>query len=448
MRHLITQKPIINSLYFLVTTIGIATPLSIKAQQPTAVVPLRIKTEQARAIKNVAISVFGDDTTAILTGATNTDGLLNLDLPVEQDFRIKAVKNDEQYVGVTTYDIAVIIRHIQDIEAIPTPYAMIAADVDESGEIDGADIVHIRDFILKRKPSLPIRTWRFVDKSYVFKKPSNPLLEDFPEYIDLAKVSKESKADFVAIKVGDVTAGFSTRPWFDSEADDAISERSNKTLPIQIEDIQLEAGKTYKIALTAKDFKAIAYQCALKCDANYATILGLEAADLKNMNEEHYAIMDNAVRISWDGTPTNNTSKLFYVNIFAEKNARLSDILTFDSQQLRAAAFNADGNPMTLRLDFIKNKVNDADVFTLFQNYPNPIVATTAIGFNLPTESSVRLTVFDNSGRIVKTIDQPFPKGYNEIKLDRADLKADGIVHYRLETPQYSATKTMLMVGQ
>jgi hypothetical protein len=439
MRHLITQKPIINSLYFLVTTIGLTTPLSIKAQQPTATVPLRIKTEQARAIKNVAISVFGDDTTALITGATNADGLLNLDLPLEQDFRIKAVKNDEPYVGVTTYDIAVIIRHIQDIEAIPTPYAMIAADVDESGEIDGADIVHIRDFILKRKPSLPVRTWRFVDKSYVFKKPNNPFLEDFPEYIDVAKVSKESKADFVAIKVGDVTAGFSTRAWFSSEANDIISDRSDSIL---------EAGQTYKIALTANNFNAIAYQCALTCDAKYATLLGLEAADLKNMTEEHYALEDNAVRISWDGKPTNSTSKLFYLTILAEKNARLSDILTFDSQQLRAAAFNADGNPMTLRLDFIKNKVNDADVFTLFQNYPNPVAATTTIGFNLPTESPVRLTVFDNSGRVVKTIDQPFPKGYNEIKLNRADLKADGLTHYRLETPQYSASKAMLIVGQ
>ncbi len=448
MRHLITQKPIINSLYFLVTTIGITTPLSIKAQQSTVTVPLRIKTEQARAIKNVAISVFGDDTTAMLTGATNAEGFLNLDLPVEQDFRIKAVKNDEPYVGVTTYDIAVIIRHIQDIEAIPTPYAMIAADVDESGEIDGADIVHIRDFILKRKPSLPVRTWRFVDKSYVFIKPSNPFLEEFPEYIDLAKVSKESKGDFVAIKVGDVTAGFSTRAWFNSEADDAINERSDKTLPIQIEDITLEAGKTYKIALTANDFRAIAYQCALKCDANYATILGLEAADLKNMSEEHYVLMGNAVRISWDGMPTNILSKLFYLSIFAEKNARLSDILTFDSQQLRAAAFHADGNLRDLRLDFIKNKIMDADASTLFQNYPNPVSATTTIGFNLPTESPVRLTFFDNAGRVIKAIDQLFPKGYNEIKLDRADLKADGLIHYRLETPQYSDTKRMLIVGQ
>ena len=55
---------------------------------------------------------------------------------------------------------------------------------------------------------------------------------------------------------------------------------------------------------------------------------------------------------------------------------------------------------------------------------------------------TARLTVWDASGKILKTIEGPFEKGYNEIQLGQ--LTVSGILYYQLETPTHVAIRKMV----
>jgi hypothetical protein len=83
--------------------------------------------------------------------------------------------------------------------------------------------------------------------------------------------------------------------------------------------------------------------------------------------------------------------------------------------------------------------------FELYQNRPNPFRQKTVIGFDIPEEDLVRLSVYDIQGRRLKVIEGRYQKGFNEIELLYSDLKVNGLLYYQLETSRYSATRRMMV---
>jgi hypothetical protein len=426
------------------------------AQDTTSIgVPVTIKTEQSRAVKNVSLNISLKSDTAILAqGKTNTEGqffIANLD--TTKAYKISASKTDEAYVGVTTFDIAVLNRHILGIESIVSPYALLAGDVDETGEIDGADIVHIRNFIMRKTPSLPRHIWRFIDKKYIFINPSSPFGELTSESVVLPSLSSTAKADFVAIKIGDVSSGLAPQSTLVRGDDECLVQtRENRGLEIVTEDVQLKAGQAYSLNFSAENFKAMAYQFTLGFKPEYASVLNVELGDLGSMTLDNFYIQKNAVTTSWDGIAYSTNPHLFTLQFIAHKNGKLSETLSINNNPTRAVAFDTNGNPMVVQLSFSANK-NGNGAFTLEQNYPNVVETTTTIPFNLPSECQAKLTIFDAQGRILKTISNHFEAGYNEFKLNRDDLQATGVLQYRLDASavnssveRYSATKKMVVV--
>lgn len=82
----------------------------------------------------------------------------------------------------------------------------------------------------------------------------------------------------------------------------------------------------------------------------------------------------------------------------------------------------------------------------LRQNYPNPFNPTTTIQFELPSETSVRLQVFDVTGRLVTTlVDGSMSAGVHRAVLNGTQL-ASGIYLYRLETGTSTITKKLVLI--
>jgi hypothetical protein len=84
--------------------------------------------------------------------------------------------------------------------------------------------------------------------------------------------------------------------------------------------------------------------------------------------------------------------------------------------------------------------------FTLEQNHPNPFRYETVIGFTLPEAMPARLRIFDVTGRLLKTLEGDFPKGYSRVTVDRDDLRSTGVLYYQLETKDYLATRKMVLL--
>jgi len=109
--------------------------------------------------------------------------------------------------GVSTFDILLIQRHILGIQALNSPYKMIAADVNNSRSITTLDMIQLRKLILGLDSKFTHnRAWRFVDATYIFPNPTNPWQGSFPESSSIASWRPNPSTNFVAIKIGDLNS--------------------------------------------------------------------------------------------------------------------------------------------------------------------------------------------------------------------------------------------------
>ncbi len=83
--------------------------------------------------------------------------------------------------------------------------------------------------------------------------------------------------------------------------------------------------------------------------------------------------------------------------------------------------------------------------FELLQNRPNPFNRGTVIGFVLPQESEITLTVQQADGRVLHTWEGIYPSGFNEVKYDNEGSPGQGMLFYTLTTPGHRATKRMVV---
>jgi len=89
---------------------------------------------------------------------------------------------------------------------------------------------------------------------------------------------------------------------------------------------------------------------------------------------------------------------------------------------------------------------NDNNVYTLYQNEPNPFTNKTVIGFDLPKDANYTMTIYDVTGKVVKTYRKYGNAGYNSLEVSNKELNTTGVLYYRLESGDYTATRKMIMI--
>ena len=89
--------------------------------------------------------------------------------------------------------------------------------------------------------------------------------------------------------------------------------------------------------------------------------------------------------------------------------------------------------------------------FKLYDAYPNPFNPSTVISYELETDTHVRVTIFDNIGRVVKTLINNYQSsGYKMLQWNGLDdfgrSVSGGIYLYRIEVEDDQQTKKMVLV--
>lgn len=98
----------------------------------------------------------------------------------------------------------------------------------------------------------------------------------------------------------------------------------------------------------------------------------------------------------------------------------------------------------TVGIQSISNDIPNE--FSLLQNYPNPFNPQTKIKFEIPKNDFVRVVIYDNLGKEVKTIvNEQLNVGTYEADFNGEELSS-GIYYYRLVTSGFSETKKMLLL--
>ncbi|KAA3631574.1 MAG: T9SS C-terminal target domain-containing protein, partial [Bacteroidetes bacterium] len=402
-----------------------------------------VQTEEAEGVEGAEVLLSGvssDEEVTIASGNYIFDVVQN-----GFDYTVTPHLDENPLNGVTTFDLVLITKHILGIQILDSPYKMIAADVNSSGTITTADMIQLRKLILGIYTDFPNNTsWRFVDADYVFPDATNPWYEEFPESRNINNLSEDMMSeDFIAAKIGDVNGSATPNVT-------VIEERNvNGLFTLQTEDLRLEAGEQYTVHFTAADLDEIqGYQFTMNFDRTALSFAGMEYGVAQAENFGLTYVEEGMITSSWNaanGQTLKGDEILFSLVFTAQLEANLSEVISIGSRITIAEAYNVTNELLDVAMSF-NTEASVAGAFEVYQNTPNPFAAETNIGYNLPEDAAVTITIQDITGRTIQVMHQDGMKGYNVVTLDAKTLGAAGTMYYTVATDKYVATKKMILV--
>jgi hypothetical protein len=407
-----------------------------------------ILTKDDETIEGVEVYLSGS---ANLVDETSADGYYHFgDLDFGGSYSITPYLNTAHANGVNTIDMILLLKHINGTALLQNPYQLIAADVDSSGDITMADFDLLRQLLLGNIEEFPTNTsWRFVVADYVFPNPLDPWMTPFPEMVNLVNVQEDMlDVDFVGVKIGDLNGTAM------SNVQSPTESYLRETVYLSVEDVELEKGKTYTIPITANDLAQLdGLQGTFQWED--LAILDIQYDRPTDFNREHLGLRylgEGYLTMAWNKPTKMRHSEgmntpLFSVVVRAKSNAKLSDLLSINSRYTAAEAYR-QSELSNLGIEFHNGgDIAAQRVFTVYQNTPNPFVATTQIGFDLPKDGAVTLTINDASGRVLTAIKGDYTVGYNTVNVTKQMIQgATGVLNYTVTAGEFTETKQMIVV--
>jgi hypothetical protein len=353
--------------------------------------------------------------------------------PFNLDYMLTAISDNDDYLnGVSTLDIVLIQRHILGQSRFEDPMKMISADVNDDRNITAIDLIELRKLILGINDVLPNSdSWRYVSNT-TFLSMNNPWQYSTDNAINVMSINMLNQ-NFTATKIGDVNESASN---FESHKD--IDSRSYNSAELNIEDQELSEGEIaeVEVKMTAKDIKGL----QLAIDLNGLTFNSISSPVL---SEENYSLIGHTLTISYADVNRSLQEDWLTLSVTATSSGRLSDMLSINSDRISSEVYVGDRlESRSLQLNF-GSKTAESE---LFQNQPNPFSENTTIGFNLKTEGTAEINLYDVNGRLIKNITAQYDAGYNEVEINKSELETTGLIYYQLKSNDYSSTKHMIVI--
>lgn len=398
----------------------------------------KIFKEEGEAVEAVEVIAENHLSEMMDMHLTDNSGTYAFEFQRSANVVINPKKEEDVLNGVTTFDILQLRRHILGFAELDSPYKMIAADVNRSNSITTADIVALRKVILQVDETFKNNTsWRFIQADHTFTDPSNPFSEAIPEYATVPELTEATNVDFVAVKIGDLNGNAIGQKSLNPMA----QSRNRPQISVTTRDRQIKKNtiETITFNLAKTDIQAL--QMTLNFDPALVELVDIPAMGaIRKANFGTRFLSRGALTMSWEAPTNINESMSFQLKVKTNRTVAVSELFTINSAFTPAEAYDGLGKVYQVGLVFLDNKYD----YALFQNQPNPFKQTTTIRFSLPAKSQGKLTILDNTGRTLKSIEQTFEKGINEVEL--IDLDQKGLLFYQLETAFGIQTQKMLRV--
>lgn len=177
-------------------------------QNASAMVFGLVMNDDGEPLSNVSVQLLGQKGESFST-TTDLQGLYTFDeVTLGDTYLVVPSKTDDSGNGLSVLDLIQIRKHILNLDALDTPYKMLAADVNASNSISTIDLILIQKVILKVDPNFSeVDPWlflpgdiQFVDDQDPFKGITNASLLI---NLDTAPDGPVSY-DIIGIKFGDV----------------------------------------------------------------------------------------------------------------------------------------------------------------------------------------------------------------------------------------------------
>lgn len=378
--------------------------------------------------------------------STNSGKFEFLKLADNYNYYIEADKSGDDANGLSTMDIVLMQKHILNIKKLDSPYKLIAADVNNSGNVSAADILEMRKIVLGESDVFKSNnSWRFIDSDLKLNENSN--LKNISSQIVIGNQLEDISKNYTAIKIGDVNYSALT------SSTSGLKPRSDIPYDLIAEDKTYRSGENISLQiLPSTDINFLGTQFTLEFDASSLVYNGMESKILgiseNNVNATN--AQNGIITVSFDESGMKKIlsgESILIVNFTSIDNGTLSQRVKISSKVTEAEIYEATGSSIeekSVKLRFDNDKIDFS--FEVFQNTPNPFSEKTTIGFILPEAGLTILKVYDLAGKEVYQARKDAAKGYNEFEINNNDLDVKGMLYYKLESGQYSEMKKMILI--
>ncbi|MFK7806379.1 MAG: hypothetical protein AB8F74_01135, partial [Saprospiraceae bacterium] len=404
-----------------------------------------VATEQTETVENVSVTLEGNGLS--ISDQTAADGIYQFENLLEgQNYSVTPLLDEDPLNGVSSYDLVLIAKHILQLQALDSPYKIIAADVNNSGSVTTLDLVSLRKLVLHIDENFTNNTsWRFVEAAYVFPTPTNPFASTFPEEVFINGLAADEQHDFVAVKVGDVNNSAIANQFVQAEDRTNLDE-----LLFKVKDQALVAGETYEVSFETTNFNMIhGYQFTLNFDETALAFQNVSANDLAGVSVDNFGLRyleEGLITTNWTNTEAislERDAKVFTVSFIARKDVQLSEVLSINSRYTNAEAYNGALELMNVSLRFDEGR-NLENGFHLYQNTPNPFDQETSISFELPAAGPATLSIYNATGILLLEKKGDYAKGFNTITVSSDRLTA-GLLYYELVNDHHRLVRKMIL---
>lgn len=321
---------------------------------------------------------------------------------------------------------------------------MIAADVNNSQDITGADLVELRKLILGIYLELPDNSsWRFVGIEHEFINELNPWQEKFAENYEIQNLSTNMDVDFIGVKIGDVNGTAITN----SQENNAGIASNRWPLVLELGDVNLAKDELVTIPIYSRNYEGISgWQTSLEFDSDKVEIVEVKSASLE-MNAANYNF--NAQEEGWMTMSYHNTiledhdkeEILFHLVVRAKESSSSVELFDLSSKVTKAEAYRGYNEVVGLNVD---HRINEQ--VTISSVNPNPWITYTDIEFAIPEDSKAVWEFYDVNGRILHKITDNYKSGEQVLRLNRNDINGSGIIYMKLTTDQGIAEYKMILI--
>ena len=364
------------------------------------------------------------------------------DVEVENNTRFQFKKDINTTTGISLSDLILLQRHLSGVAPFDRPYQWIAGDIDNSGMINQKDADLLQQIL---DGSHKVEEWRFMLTSE-YEKIDNQA-KKLPQQISINKAERSFAASFIAIKVGDLDGSFTLQP---QVATNILP--SAQTLTFNLLNIEMEANKKYTIPFSTLDIDKIE-ACQMSIQSKNAQITNLikEGKELQIENPKKGLLtlkwlnpkMGKKVRlIKNDKTNHQSAKTMLNLELVPNRKGKLSDFITLLKNPLPTEAYDKEGKKVTVQILFQVPPEQEGQM-ELYQNRPNPFKEYTHINYHLPKDGQVKLTLFDESGQVLKSYEEMGKEGFNSFQISGRNL-AKGVIYYELVSKSGTSKKKMV----
>ncbi|HOY04789.1 MAG TPA: hypothetical protein PLO67_05260 [Saprospiraceae bacterium] len=336
--------------------------------------------------------------------------------------------------GVNILDILNIVNYILGLYPLASPYGYFAADVNQSGFINGLDIIHIRRLIIGQYEEFPnSSSWRFFQGNCEYPQPFNPYINTCPPVpLEEILVEPQHILQLDGVKVGDLDGS--------AAADGSFSYPSiSDSTVLLIPDLHMQAGvpTTVEIKLGG-NLNLMGMQVEFLYDTSILHFNELVPTDYFPQST-YYAVPGKIKAVSTTQNPIAVPGDiLIKLSFTANAEVQFPEVFVLNPSTLQSLGAHGYAPPLGIKLgsNLYQQTTGSSEPDStpqLSAPSPNPFSEQTTFTIQLETPETVRLEVLDTNGKRLYLYENRLPAGLQALTIDQYVLSSGSIGYYRLQ---------------